>query len=379
MNTFCSYYNKNQCLSCDLIANDYSTQLQLKESTIKEVLKLKEIAPTETGPQKEFRNKIKLTVTGSIENPIIGLLGTQDFDIGRELENCPLHKTNLNQILPSIKEFIKLAKLSPYSIKNKKGELKGVILFQAEISKEIYLRFILRSKESVDRIKNNLNFLYLKHPLIKCVTSNIQPIAHAILEGDEEIYLSERHFIYENIGGFKIKIYPRAFVQTNQEVAIKLYKAASCWLEEIKPKKFLELYSGQGLFSFFSANHFQDGLGLEINEHAVNAANESAMSNHLNHLKFKCIDANLAENEITQFNPDIILVNPPRRGLDKSIDFLLRVKVKNIIYSSCSYQSLAKDIENLSSIYQIDRIQIFDMFPHTNHFETLVLLSLKHS
>src|SRR5690606_23423404 len=115
-------------------------------------------------------NKAKLIVTGTMEKPIIGLYGKEDLDQGRELLNCPLHVPTINEILDYIREFITISKLIPYNVSSKVGELKGLIIFHSQSSNETYLRFIMRSKESVDRIKKNAPLLQKRFPHLKCIS-----------------------------------------------------------------------------------------------------------------------------------------------------------------------------------------------------------------
>jgi len=377
MKTFCSYYNQGICRSCDLLTFDYSTQLEIKEKTLLtslEGLRIPDFEKSVTSDTTHFRNKAKFAVTGTIENPTIGLWGHDHLDEGRELLNCPLHLQVINDLLPDLKKFITTCQLSPYEISSRKGELKGIIVFHSEESQETYLRFILRSKEAVTRIKKHSPILLNQQTHLKCFSINIQPIPHAILEGKEEIFITENQSIHylSNDGTYTLD--PNSFVQTNQKVAKVLYETASRWIKEVKAKKFLELFSGQGGFSFFAEKNIESGLGIEINPHAVDKANQTAKKLNLSKLQFKCADASLIENEISSFNPDIVLVNPPRRGLAEACEILLKSNPEFIIYSSCHYQTLANDLKKLSISYTIDKIQLFDMFPHSKHFETLIRL-----
>lgn len=379
MQNFCNYYNEGTCRSCDLIESDYPEQIKFKEQLLESSLveiKHPTFFPTIRSNPTNFRNKAKFVVTGTITAPIIGLSGTENLDQGRELLNCPLHLPLINELLPSLKEFITQIKLPPYSIAEKTGELKGIIIFVSDVTNEAYLRFVLRSKESIDRIKKHSPDLIKKHPALKCISANIQPIAHAILEGEEEIILTTESTIthrYKHIG---LTIDPRAFVQTNQAVAKSLYETAASWVKESQVNKFVELFSGLGAFTFHSAKFFQSGLGIEINSAAVARANQTAKEMDFRNVNFLASDAGKVLRTIQELKPDLILVNPPRRGLSESLEILKLVKPTTIIYSSCNYQTLASDLKKLSDLYKIDQIQIFDMFPHTKHFETLVKLTL---
>lgn len=378
--TFCHYFNRRECRSCSHIQQDYLSQIRKKEEAIRTALGFLMTDPLEPSihsPLQEFRNRAKMTVTGSVENPVVGLLGEDNLDQGREILYCPIHAAKLNQIIASIPEFIRSYNLIPYNIEERKGELKGLIVFYSPVTHQAYLRFILRSKECVARIRKLLPVLQSKLPEILCVTANIQPIPHAIQEGPEEVYLTERKNIDLQVGPICLKLSPQAFVQTNITVATELYQTGARWIQEAQPKKVLELFCGQGAFSLVAAHSatvVEEFLGIELNPDAVQSANQTAKVLDLRHVKFQASDAIRAELDMRAFRPDLVLVNPPRRGLTQGASILKAVLPRHVIYSSCSIKSLSSDLQVLSESYRIKRVQLFDMFPHTAHFETLVWL-----
>lgn len=344
---------------------DYDVQIELKENVLKSAIGSDiKILPTVKSTLTGFRNKAKIIVSGPLENPVLGLLDT-------ELLDCPVHDPTINRLLHDLIPFIRNAKLTPYSVSERKGELKAIIIFHSD---ETYVRFVLRSKESIDRIKKNLPSLLSSHPEIGPVSVNIQPVHQAILEGDEEIPLTPETTVEHHYSSFSMKLRPQGFVQTNQQVAAKLYQTAADWVKETKIQKFLELFSGQGAFSFHCAQYVSEATGIEINQDAVEMATENAKEMKLSHLKFISLDAGKAGAILESKKPDLILVNPPRRGLAEAATLLLNAAPEWIIYSSCSVESLGPDLKKLAGSYSVERAQIFDMFPHTAHFETLVLL-----
>lgn len=377
MKTFCNYYNQGICSSCSRIEEDYSSQVDLKQQKLKDLLAgfdhYQLLEPVKSA-QVGFRNKAKFSITGTVEKPVIGLTGEDDLDSGREILNCPLHHSEINRLAQALPAFIQLANLTPYQIKEKKGELKGAIIYFSTETKQMYLRLVLRSKESLDRIKKHAATLISEFPHLTCLSANIQPIAHAILEGEEEIFFTPQDFIQHKLGDVEMTLHPQGFVQTNQEMALKLYSTASQWAQEVAPLTFMELFSGQGAFSFFIQKSVQKAIGVEINPEAVERANQTAKQLKLNHLSFVAQDASQVEKLVLDFNPDLILVNPPRRGLAGVNQILKKVHSQYFIYSSCNAETLAQDLNQLKDHFKIVKAQVFDMFPNTDHFETLVLL-----
>jgi 23S rRNA (uracil747-C5)-methyltransferase len=376
--SFCEYYNRKECFSCTEIEIPYTEQLLKKESVLREALALPGtflLQPSVASPTLGFRNKAKLSVTGTTTHPILGLTGKAKLDAGREILSCPIHHPKLNRLIEALPAYIQNYNLIPYSIETKTGELKSIILFYSEGSDELYLRFVLRSKECISRIQKLLPKLQADFPGLACVSANLQPIPHAILEGPEEIFITEKKFITHRLDVISLKLSPQAFVQTNAVVATQLYQTAAKWISEIKPESMVELFCGQGPFSFFAAQSAKKIIGLEINAAAVKTANDTARDLGFTHLEFQCVDAAQTSEAMKQAHANLVLVNPPRRGLGPEVLTILKnERPANLIYSSCSVESLASDLKALSELYQIKRAQIFDLFPHTAHFETLVHL-----
>jgi 23S rRNA (uracil747-C5)-methyltransferase len=380
MNSFCSYYNQGTCTSCTRIELSHREQLSQKMDLLKQLLASHwpfTLLPPVTSAPYHFRNKAKFSVTGTLEAPLIGLTGTKELDQGREILDCPLHHPRINQLVSEIKSFIPLAKLHPYHIRDQRGELKGLIIYHSSESDQTYLRFVLRSRESLDRLKKYLPHLQKEFPQLSCISANIQPTPHALLEGEEEVFLTENQFILHQLGDITLHLHPQGFVQTNQQVALALYTTAAQWAQESEAQSLVELFSGQGAFSFFLQKFVKNSLGIEINPQAVERANLTAQHLRLDHLRFISADAAQVEQVVKKQYPDLILVNPPKRGLGESVELIKKTNPDYLIYSSCNILTLAQDLEQLRDKYQIIKAQLFDMFPHTEHFEILVMLESK--
>src|SRR5690606_12187909 len=373
MNTFCEYFDQHLCRSCSLLPITYTDQVSQKESILLKKLNIDQslLLPTITSNLLGFRNKVKLAVGLKGEDITFGLVDKNFNTV--DLSQCPVQNPVINEMLPLIKEFITTTKLSVYDPRTSNGELKYIIIYYNPHSNESYLRLVLRSKEAHSRLIKHLSFIQDRINHLKIISINIQPSPHPILEGEEEIVLSSQTHLNHTLHNINFKLSPQGFVQTNLEVSTSLYQQAALWIKELNGDKFLELFSGQGAFSFFAAQNVRSALGIEINQSAVDSANLSAQKLGLNHLSFKCLDASHIKEELNQFSPDIILANPPRRGLAESLDLINHSGATYFIYSSCNYETLSSDLSALSH-YKIEKAQIFDMFAHTEHFETLVLL-----
>jgi 23S rRNA (uracil747-C5)-methyltransferase len=375
--SLCHYFETGHCRSCASIQQDYSAQLRLKEEKLRRDLAAGaslSLEPTVGSSLLAFRNRAKMAVTGTVDHPVIGLHGEGHLDRGRELLSCPIHHPRINEVLAALPALLRLHRIAPYRIDERRGELKGLIAFYSPQSEEMYLRFVLRSQESVARLRKMLFELQSRFPFLVCVSANLQPIPHAILEGPEEIFLTQRTSIVHQLGNLRLSLAPQAFVQTNVEVATKLYETAAKWIAEVRPSRAMELFCGQGAFSLMAASSAESWLGIEVNPAAVREATEAALSLGASHVRFQCADATRVGPEIEAFSPELMLVNPPRRGLAGAVDLIAKALPRNAIYSSCNSESLALDLKSLGKHYGVRRAQIFDLFPHTEHFETLVWL-----
>lgn len=375
----CRYFEARHCRSCELLDKSYDATLLLKEERLKALFSGVELNLKSTiGVSDAFRsrNKAKLAVYGTLDSIQFGFYdASMNF---HDLEKCPLHMEGLNDLLPVIKNYLIKFKIIPYSLTEKKGELKYVILSKSESTKEILVRFVLRSKESLDRLKKMAQELSVENPLVKVVTANLQPEHKAVMEGAEEIVLTTEGLIKHTFGDVHLTLGPRSFFQVTPEIAGKLYESVGDVVRDYKAKTFLDLYCGVGAFSYFAAKHCPEVMGVEISPEAINCANASKKLNSgSGKIEFLALDVDLfLKNLDKKF--EAILVNPPRRGLnERIIENIVSQSPKLFIYSSCNAETLARDYQLIADQYQILETRIFDMFPFTEHFETLIVFSRK--
>lgn len=371
--SFCSYYDADVCHSCSMIDLFYAEQLSEKSAhlhTILEPFSVREWLKPTSSQLKGFRNKAKMVASNGEEGIILGLSDEVS------LIGCPLYDISMQKALEHAQSWLRSLGIQAYDVKKKKGELKYVLLTRSSHNGEMLLRFVLRSHGIISRLQGNLETFMAMAPEVKVITVNIQPIHMAILEGDEEIFLTEATRLEENFNGIPLFIRPKSFFQTNPEVAAKLYKTVAKWTDELDAKTIIDLFSGVGGFALHVAANERNVIGIEIESEAIECAKESAKILAIETLTFKSLDAVSFSTE-TSKAPDVVIVNPPRRGLGQELcKWLERVSPDDILYSSCNAVSLARDLEWLKS-YECVKVQLFDMFPHTQHYETLVHLK-KH-
>lgn len=383
----CAAFSRQDCTSCQWLKMPYTQQLLEKENDLKRLISpfilqnVTKILPPVASQLSQFRNKAKMVVSGSVERPILGLLKDQnDAQSGVDLTNCALYPAEFASLFPILKDFIGRAGLVPYNVAKKKGELKYILLTQSQHNQAVMLRFVLRSTLKQPLIERELPALLEKLPSNSVVSLNIQPQHAAILEGETEIFLTDQTTIEENFNGIPLFIRPQGFFQTNPLVASQLYKTAQEWVNGLPIQHFWDLFCGVGGFGLHCAKTLQETnssvslTGIEISASAIASATKSAQQLGLANVQFASLDsAQFALNEQGQ-KPDLVIVNPPRRGIGEPLaQFLNQLGAPYLIYSSCNAQTMAKDFGALSH-YQLQKVQLFDMFPHTAHYEVLTLL-----
>lgn len=370
----CALFDARRCHSCQWIEQTTGDQLRAKMTDLRTLLAdlpVTEWCAPVSGPEQGFRNKAKMVVSGSVEKPLLGMLhrdGTPE-----DLTDCPLYPASFQAVFAALKPFIARAGLTPYNVARKRGELKYLLLTESQHTGGMMLRFVLRSPAKLEQLRAALPWLQAQLPQLYVISVNIQPVHMAIMEGETEIFLTEQQALAENFNGVPLWIRPQSFFQTNPVVASALYATAREWVRALPVRHMWDLFCGVGGFGLHCATPEMTLTGIEIAPEAIACAKQSAAELGLTDLHFQALDS-------TQFAtaqadaPQLVLVNPPRRGIGQALcDYLSRMAPPYIVYSSCNAQTMAKDLQALAG-YRIARVQLFDMFPHTAHYEVLTLL-----
>lgn len=377
----CTHFAVGECRSCTWLPRPYDAQLTAKDGAARSAVGAGRdvwLAPHASAPAG-FRTKAKMVVSGTVERPALGILGR---DGGVDLQDCPLHVAHLQAALPVLAAFITRASLQPYDVAERQGELKHV-LATASPDGELLVRWVVRSTEAETRIRKHLPWLLSALPSLRVMTLNIQPAHTAVIEGEREIVLTEQTTLPMRLGAVTLHLGPRSFFQTNTEVAVALYAQAQVWIDEVAPRSVWDLYCGVGGFALHAAAPGRAVTGVEISAEAIASALVSAAdltahldaAEHERAVRFVAGDAtSYAVGSAAEDQPDLVVVNPPRRGLSSELTAWLEDSVvRHVLYSSCNPATLGRDLQALAS-YRVRRAQTFDMFPQTAHAEVLVLL-----
>lgn len=189
-------------------------------------------------------------------------------------------------------------------------------------------------------------------------------------------YITENHVIETNIGNKKYKEGIDSFFQVNNTLTKDLYDEVLINVKDKNYNKVLDLYCGTGTIGIYIAEYVGEILGIDYNSSNINDANINKELNNINNISFIC---DKVENRISEFKDiDLVIVDPPRKGLDdKTRNYLKEINSKEIIYVSCDPITLARDLKELKIHYNIKEIKVFNMFPRTYHVESVVVLERK--
>lgn len=366
----CDYYDTFRCRSCSLIEQAYAAQVHAKEQHCRALIPSPVWEPAITGPEQGFRNKAKLVVGGSVDAPTLGILDEERR--GVDLRDCGLHTPGLRAAIPAVGEFITRARLEPYDVTARTGELKHVLTTESPDG-ELMVRFVLRSREGEARIRKHLAALTDALP-VRVATINLQPEHKAVLEGPAEIVLTEDAALPLRLAtGVTLQLRPQSFFQTNTTVATQLYATARDWVAALDPAAVHDLYCGIGGFALHLAAPGRSVTGVEISAEAVAGATESAHEQGVA-ARFVAGDA-LAQWQRAPAESGLVVVNPPRRGIGPELAGALEASgVDAVLYSSCRAETLARDLASMPSL-RPERAVLLDMFPQTGHYEVLTLLT----
>lgn len=326
--------------------------------------------PPVASQESGFRNKAKMVIGGTAQNPTIGILDADGH--GVDLRKCGVCSPGLRAVFPVLAGFIRRNRLTPYDVPKRSGELKHIIVTESPDG-DIMLRLVLRSEQLLPRIRKNLPELLAILPQVKVVSVNLLPEHKAVLEGDREILLTEQSTLEMRVNDVNLHLRPQSFFQTNTEMAAALYRQGREWVSELAPATVWDLYCGVGGFALHCAGPARTVTGIEFSSEAIVSARLSSDEAGLQGMDFEAGDATTFALAATD-SPDLVIVNPPRRGIGKELcGWLESSDVQHVVYSSCNAQSLARDLAALPS-FTARRARVLDMFPQTTHYEVMVLL-----
>ncbi len=382
----CATYKR--CGGCDLRHIKYEQTLKMKQNAVQalvnKTLKNKIEVKETLGMENPFfyRNKAQYPVgVNKDRKPIIGVFANRTHEV-IPIKNCLIQNPKSEAIAKFILEFIKEKNISIYNEKTGRGFFRHIVIKVGIKTNEIMCIFVINGKkfpyedELVEKLKQN-------YPEIKTIVKNINMKNTNVILGQENINLYGNGYIEDVLGEYKFKISPLSFYQVNPKQAEKLYNLGIEMAKVSKEDTVFDLYCGIGTISLFIAKYAKKVYGVEIVEQAIKDAKQNAKINNIENVQFIAGDTKIVLEDLIYKKgiiADIVIFDPPRKGLDNnSINNILKIKPKKIVYISCNPATLIRDLALFEKLYEVKTIIPVDMFPFTKHVECVSVLELKEN
>ena len=367
-----------RCGGCQLQHMSYPEQLAFKRQKVQDVitriagLDLEVLPVIGMDTPYFYRNKAQIPVGIVKGETVSGFYRINSNDIV-DMEECCIQSHLINKVYGTVRAHLQ-------EDQEMAAQLRHVLIKHAFVRDEIMVVLITREMKS-DRWKQLAETLMAAHPQIKGVVQNINQRKDNVILGEKEILLAGRPYIEDEIDGFTFRISSKSFYQVNPIQTRVLYEQALACCGLSGDEQVLDLYCGVGTISMFLARHAAKVTGIEIVPDAIRNAKENAARNAFDNLEFICSDAAAYADRLAAegSKPDVICVDPPRKGCAKSVlEDIARMAPQRIVYVSCDPGTLARDLRILDELgYETVSVQPVDMFPQTSGVETVVLLSHK--
>ena len=380
----CQTYKR--CGGCQLRHIKYEETLKIKQNAVQSLVnktlkqKIEVEEPLGMENPYHYRNKAQYPLGINKEGkPVMGVFANRTHEI-IPIQNCLIQNKQAEEVAKFIFDFIVKNKISIYDEKKQKGLMRHIVTKIGIKTKEIMCILVVNGNE-IPQEKELINQVIMHFPNVKTIVKNINKQNTNVILGKENIPIYGDGFIKDKLGEFVFKISPLSFYQVNPIQAQRLYQIGVDAAQITKQDIVFDLYCGIGTISLFMAPFAKSVYGIELVEEAVYAARENALINKIDNAQFiagdveKILDDLINEQKII---PDIVMVDPPRKGLDRrSIDNILRIFPKRLVYISCNPATLVRDLSALEGLYEIKRLKPVDMFPFTSHVECVAVLQLK--
>jgi 23S rRNA (uracil1939-C5)-methyltransferase len=376
----CPLYKK--CGGCQLRNLTYGQQLRYKQVKCIRLLgkfcRVGEIIGMEN--PYHYRNKVQAAFALDRHSNIIsGVYQSSSHKIV-PVTVCMTEDEKADEIIGTIRRLLKNFKLRPYNEDTGRGFLRHVLVKRGFKSGQIMVVLVTGTRDFPKK-KDFVATLLKIHPEITTVVQNVNNQKTSMVLGNRSEVLFGDGYITEQLGDFSFRISPKAFYQINPIQTEGLYNTTLEFAGLTGKETVIDAYCGTGTIGIFASPKAKKVVGVELNPDAVNDARVNAKLNSAENTEFYNADAGefLADAAASNEKYDVVIMDPPRSGSTvKFLKSVVKLAPKTVVYVSCNPETLARDLMFLvRNGYKVKKIQPVDMFPHTNHVETVVLLSHK--
>lgn len=366
-----------KCGGCQLQNMTYERQLKWKQAReeilLKEFGKVKKIIGMEN--PYHYRNKVQAAF-GRLRNGEI-ISGVYQSGTHRivSVDSCMTEDETADKIIVDIRKMLPKFKIWVYDEDRRTGFLRHVLVKRGFSTNEVMV--VLVGATGYFPMKKQFTKKLLElHPEITTVILSINPKDTTLVLGDKEEILYGKGYIEDTLCGLTFAISARSFYQINPVQTEKLYAKALEYAQLDKNTTAIDAYCGIGTIGLAASQTAGNVIGVELNRDAVRDAISNAKRNNADNIRFYCDDAGdfMEAMALEGESVDVVFMDPPRSGSSrKFIDSMLKMAPKRIVYISCNPETLARDLKFITrGGYKVKEITPVDMFPHTNHIETVV-------
>ena len=370
------------CGGCDFWHMDYEEETRLKAERVKTCLNrlggetLTEVPILAAPDCRGYRNKAQYPVASKKGRAYAGFFRAGTHDVV-ENQRCLILPEETDTVKDAVMDYVNQFRVSVYDEATHKGLLRHIYVRRGAVSGQILVCLVCNG-EKLPKVDALLSRLQKIPGFTTLVLSVNRSKGNAVL-GDKFITLYGPGYIEDTLCGLNFRLSPRSFYQVNHHQAQRLYETAIEQAGITKNDTVLDLYCGVGTITLAMASAAGRVIGVEVIPQAVEDAKDNARRNGIENAEFFCGDAGQAALELEKngVRPDVVVVDPPRKGLNAdTIEALSRMAPRRIVYVSCDPATLARDVALLKERgYTIQSATAADLFPRCAHVETVVLLS----
>ncbi|MCI8914357.1 MAG: 23S rRNA (uracil(1939)-C(5))-methyltransferase RlmD, partial [Lawsonibacter sp.] len=376
----CSLYGR--CGGCQFCHMTYAEELRAKSRRIADALErvghVKLDLPPVLGTEQpyRYRNKVQFPVAQGKRGLSVGYYRPRSHDV-LDASDCFLQPRAITQLRSVFKDWMEAHNISAYD----EGTGRGLIrhLYVRTNSRRESLVCVVANGDSLPHHTALTDTLRRAEPALAGVVLNTNTQDTNVILGDRYVTLWGRDWLEEELCGLTFRLSVPSFFQINLPQTQRLYQAALDFAQLTGTETVLDLYCGIGTISLALAKQAGQVVGAEIVPQAIEDARENARRNGVSNVEFFCGDAGAVAQRLTQegIRPQVICVDPPRKGLSPAVPAILASMAPNrIVYVSCDPATLARDVDRFRPLgYCAVRAQGVDLFPRTAHVETVVCLS----
>ena len=372
----------DKCGGCSWINKPYAEQLKNKEKQLGELLapfcKIEGVIPMEQ-PQ-HYRNKVHAVFGENRYHDAISGIYEQKSHRIVPVDSCLIENAKADEIIISIRGLLKSFHIRPYNEDTGYGLLRHVLIRTGHVTGQIMVVLVLASP--ILPSKNNFVKALLKlHPEITTVVINVNNRNTSMVLGDKEHVIYGKGYIEDELCGKRFRISPKSFYQVNPVQTEILYGKALEYAGLTGKETVVDAYCGTGTIGMIASDKAGKVIGVELNADAVRDARNNAKENRIRNIQFYQNDAGkfLVEMASQGAKVDVVMMDPPRSGsTEEFMSSVVRIGPERIVYVSCNPETLVRDLKYFKKKgYRVMKGVGVDMFPFTEHVETVVMLSHK--